>query len=71
MLLVLHLEEACRFPGGSNPTGANMRGQKSYRGKCQGGGRRCLKGADVLLGQMSGGRCPGGRCPKGANVLQG
>ena len=49
-----------------------MRGQKSYRGKCRGGGaRRCLKGADVLLGQMSRGRCPGGRCPKGANVLQG
>ena len=57
MLLVLHLEEAYRFPGASCPTEANIRGQMSHGGKCP--------GADVLWGE-----CPGEADVQGADVLR-
>ena len=68
MLLVLHSEEAYRFQGSSCPTGANIRGQMSYGGKC----RAQVQGAGVLRKQMSGGTSRGwgvGADVLGASVL--
>ena len=81
MLLVLHLEEAYRFPGGNCLTGANirgkcpvganvwganvLRGQMSYGGECPGAD---VLGTDVLRGECPGGDVHGGMCPKRGKV---